>query len=53
MRRFIWATIYVASGIAAGCFSAFTLIQSAGVETVAADEPWQSRSAAMAGPDAF
>lgn len=53
MRRFIWATVYVASGIAAGCFSAFALIQSAGVEPVAGDEPWQSRSAAMAGPDAF
>lgn len=53
MRRFIWATAYVAFGIAAGCFSAFALIQSAGVEPVAGDEPWQSRSAAMAGPDAF
>ena len=53
MRRFIWASLYVTAGIAAGCFSAFALIQSAGVEAVAGDEPWQSRSAAMAGPDAF
>ncbi|PZF77759.1 hypothetical protein DK847_04835 [Aestuariivirga litoralis] len=53
MRRFIWATAYVAFGVAAGCFSAFALIQSAGVEPVTGDEPWQSRTAAMAGPNAF
>lgn len=53
MRRFIWATVYVASGVAVGCFSAFALIQSAGVEAVTDDAPWQSRAAAMAGPDAF
>lgn len=53
MRRFIWATIYVAAGVALGCASAYALIQQAGVEPVAAGEPWQSRAAAMAGPDAF
>ena len=53
MRRFIWATIYVAAGVAAGCASALALIQSAGVEPVAAGAPWQSRAAAMAGPNAF
>lgn len=53
MQRFIWATVYVAAGVAAGCVSAFALIQQAGVEPVAAGEPWQSRSAAMAGPNAF
>jgi hypothetical protein len=53
MRRFIWATLYVTSGVAVGCFTAFALIQSAGVETVAGDVPWQSRAAAMAGSDAF
>jgi len=53
MRRFIWATLYVTVGVAAGCISAFALIQQAGVKSVATDEPWQSRAAAMAGPDAF
>ena len=53
MRRFIWATLYVTVGVAAGCISAFALIQQAGVKSVAAGEPWQSRAAAMAGPDAF
>ena len=53
MRRFIWATVYVAFGVAAGCFSAFALIQSAGVKPVAGDEPWQTRTAALAGPNAF
>jgi len=53
MRRFIWATVYVAVGVAAGCISAFALIQQAGVKSVASGEPWQSRSAAMAGPNAF
>lgn len=53
MRRFIWATVYVAAGVAAGCVSAFALIQSAGVAPAGAGGPWQSRAAAMAGPDAF
>jgi hypothetical protein len=53
MRRFIWATAYVTSGVAVGCFSAFAIIQSAGVAPVAADAPWQSRAAALAGPNAF
>ena len=53
MQRFIWATLYVAVGVAAGGFSAFALIQHAGVEPVAAGAPWQSRSAALAGPNAF
>ncbi len=53
MRRFIWATAYVAGGVAAGCISAFVLIKSAGVTPVAADTPWQSRAAAMANSSAF
>ncbi len=53
MRRFIWATAYVVTGVAVGCFSAFATIQSAGVTAVADDAPWQSRAAAMAGSDAF
>jgi hypothetical protein len=53
MRRFIWATVYMAAGVAAGCISAFALIQSAGVTPVAAGEVWQSRAAALAGPNAF
>lgn len=53
MRRFIWATVYVAAGVAAGCASAFALIQSAGVEPVGSGGPWLSRASAMAGPDAF
>jgi hypothetical protein len=53
MKRFIWATVYVAAGVAIGCASAFALIQSAGVEPVAKGVPWQSRAAALAGPNAF
>ena len=53
MRRFIWATAYVAFGVAAGCFSAFVLIQSAGVAPVADGTPWLSRAAAMADSNAF
>jgi hypothetical protein len=47
MRRFIWATSYLAGGAAAGCLSAFVLIQSAGVERVQAGTPWLSRAAAL------
>lgn len=53
MRRFIWATAYVAGGVAVGCFSAFALIQSAGVEAVAEGTPWLSRAQAMADSNAF
>lgn len=53
MRRFIWATAYVAGGVAAGCISAFVLIKSAGVAPVAAGTPWLSRAAAMADSSAF
>lgn len=53
MRRFIWATAYVAGGVAVGCFSAFALIQSAGVEPVAAGTPWLSRAAAMTDANGF
>lgn len=53
MRRFIWATSYLAGGIAAGCLSAFVLIQSAGVEPVAGDKPWLSRAAGLAGKQAY
>jgi hypothetical protein len=48
MRRFIWATSYLAGGVAAGALSAYVLIQQAGVEPVEAGTPWQSRAAAMA-----
>ena len=47
MRRFIWAGSYLAGGIAAGCLSAYVLIQSAGVEPVEAGTPWLSRTAAL------
>ncbi|MCA3561510.1 MAG: DUF1214 domain-containing protein [Aestuariivirga sp.] len=53
MPQFIWPTIYVAAGVAAGCVSAFALIQNAGVEPPAPGMPWQSRAAALAGRDAF
>jgi hypothetical protein len=36
MRRFIWATSYLAGGIAAGAISAYVLIQQAGVEPAGA-----------------
>lgn len=52
MRRFIWATSYVAGGVAIGCFSAFAMIQSAGVQPVAAGTPWLSRAAALADANA-
>lgn len=53
MRRFIWATSYLAGGIAAGCLSAFVLIQSSGVEEVTGDKPWLSRAAGLADRQAF
>lgn len=53
MRRFIWATVYMAGGIAVGCFSAFAMIQSAGVAPVAKGTPWLSRAAAMADSNGF
>lgn len=53
MRRFIWATSYLAGGIAAGCISAFALIQSAGVEPVAGDAPWVSRTGGPADQQSF
>ncbi len=53
MRRFIWATSYLAGGAAAGCLSAFVLIQSAGVEKVEAGTPWLSRAAALRESGAF
>jgi hypothetical protein len=53
MRRFIWASLYVAVGVGAGCVSAFALIQQAGVEPAGGGTPWQSRAAALAGPNAF
>ena len=51
MRRFIWATAYVAGGIAAGALSAYVMIQQAGVEPAGAEVPWLSRTAAIAGAD--
>lgn len=53
MRRFIWASSYIAGGVAAGCFSAFVMIQSAGVKQVTAGTPWLSRAQAMAEQNAF
>jgi len=53
MRRFIWASTYAAGGLAAGCLSAFLMIQNAGLEPVVAGGPWQSRQAALSGPSAF
>jgi hypothetical protein len=53
MRRFIWATSYLAGGLAAGCISAFALIQSAGVEPVAGDPPWLSRAGGLADQQSF
>ncbi len=53
MRRFIWASTYAAGGLAAGCLSAFLMIQNAGLEPVEAGSPWHSRQAALSGPQAF
>ncbi|MFM8746794.1 MAG: DUF1214 domain-containing protein [Aestuariivirga sp.] len=53
MRRFIWASTYAAGGLAAGCLSAFLMINNAGVKQVAAGGPWQSREAALSGPQGF
>ena len=47
MRRFIWASSYLAGGIAAGTLSAFAVIQSSGVEHVASGTPWLSRQFAL------
>jgi hypothetical protein len=53
MRRFIWATSYLAGGAAAGAISAYVMIQSAGVEPAGAGVPWLSRTAAIAETDDF
>ena len=53
MRRFIWATSYLAGGIAAGCMSAYLLIQSAGVEQVAGEKPWLTRAPGLADKQSF
>ncbi len=53
MRRFTWASIYAAGGLAAGCLSAFLMIQNAGLEPVEAGSPWQTRQAALSGAQAF
>ena len=53
MRRFIWASTYAAGGLAAGCLSAFLMIQNAGLEPVVAGGPWQTRQAAPPGPSTF
>jgi hypothetical protein len=47
MRRFIWATAYLAGGVAAGCLSAYVLIGQADVEPAGAGSPWLSRAAAL------
>jgi hypothetical protein len=51
MRRFIWATAYLAGGLAAGALSAYVLIHQAGVEPAGAETPWNSRTAAMSDAD--
>jgi hypothetical protein len=53
MRHFIWATAYIAGGVAAGALSAYVMIQSAGVEPAGADLPWLSRAAAISETDSF
>ncbi len=53
MRRFTWATTYTAGGVAAGCLSALLMIQHAGIAPVATGSAWQSRTAALSGPQAF
>lgn len=53
MRRFIWATAYLAGGAAAGAISAYVLIQQAGVERAGAGGPWLSRTAAFSEADDF
>lgn len=44
---------YVAAGVLAGCYSAYLIIQSSGVEPVAADSQWLSRAAGLAGPSGY
>lgn len=53
MRRFIWGSTYAAGGLAAGGLGAFLMIQNAGLAPVEAGGAWQSRQAALAGPQAF
>lgn len=53
MRRFIWASSYIAGGIAAGALSAFAVIQSSGVEHVASGTPWLSRQTALVEQQSF
>jgi hypothetical protein len=53
MRRFIWASTYVAGGLAAGCLSAFLMIQHAGRAPVSEAGAWQTRPPALSGTAAF
>lgn len=52
MRRFIWATSYLAGGVAAGCLSAYVLIRQADVEPVGTGN-WLSRAAALSDANDF
>ncbi|WP_373503896.1 DUF1214 domain-containing protein [Aestuariivirga sp.] len=50
MRGLIAAFTYIAAGAAVGCFSAYALIQSSGVEHLQSGTPWISRGLGLAGP---
>ena len=50
MRSIIGAFVYVAAGLAAGCFSAYAVIQSSGVDYLQSGTPWISRGTGLAGP---
>lgn len=47
MRRFIWATSYLAGGVAVGCLSAYVLIRQADVEPAGTGTVWFSRTTAL------
>lgn len=49
MRGLLWGALFVAGGALAGAFSAYLVIQSAGVAPVTAGSPWLSRAAGIAG----
>ena len=53
MRNVLLAVVYVAAGLAVGCFSAYAVIRSSGVEVSADGGPWLSRTAGISGGSGF
>lgn len=53
MRRALTGVLFLTGGVLAGAFSAYLVIQSAGVEPVRTGSPWLSRAAGLTGKSGF